>query len=77
MVPCNLLFPCLDGLSSPFPADEKLTGAIPAKFANLSALGFDFETQATSTDKPVSPNYALGNGVGTGGTANPFLGFGF
>lgn len=39
MVPCNLLFPCLDGLSSPFPAEEKFTGAIPAKFASLSAFG--------------------------------------
>ena len=36
----------------------------------FSPKSFDFKIQATSTDKPVSPNYALGNGVGTGGTAN-------
>lgn len=38
MVPCNLLLPCFEGLALPFPADEKFTGAIPAKLANLSAL---------------------------------------
>ena len=36
---------------------------------------FDIKMQATSTDKPVSPNYAPCNGVGTGGTTNPFLRF--
>ena len=43
---------------------------------------FNFKIQATSTDKPVSPNYALGNGVGTGGKrhkclANPLIRLGF
>ena len=32
--------------------------------------------QATGADKPVSPNYAPGNGGGTGGSTNPFLRFG-
>ena len=50
---------------------------------NINACGlvfppksFDFKIQATSTDKPISPNYALGNGVGTGGTANLLIRFG-
>ena len=30
---CNRLFPCFGHMSFPFPADEKLTGAIPANFA--------------------------------------------
>lgn len=35
--PATLCF-LFEGLSLPFPADEKFTGAIPAKLANLSAL---------------------------------------
>ena len=32
--------------------------------------------EVTFQNKPVSPNYALGNGVGTGGTANLLIRFG-
>ena len=35
--PATLCF-LFEGLSLPFPADEKFTGAIPAKLANLSTL---------------------------------------
>lgn len=38
-IACNLRFPCLGHISFPFPAEEKLMGAIPANFASCFALG--------------------------------------
>lgn len=40
---------------------------------NINTKSFDFKIQATEAVKPVSPNYALGNGVGTGGKRHKCL----